>query len=279
MSAAVCGSLVVARFPSPPGPHVIRCRSFLVARVRGERGSGRLDDRADFLDGQQQLAVGLVFADQPVQHVAIEQAPIAPRQHAGAVARPDADEPFSRKRLDRLANHAAADAETAFKFVFGWQHCAGRDDFPGDLAAECSSAPRGCGPASNAFQQILRVSVRKNAFPPDRRLLAPAGGQTIHRFGGRSNHPMLNIRCFARGPMLWPLLHCKRDLPQSPAVCLLGFNDRFARHSRCLLVAVQRLSNLNASGSMVDGRSSTRKPTRRMPLSGRNLLWKRPFAD
>ena len=137
---------------------------------RGERGSGRLDDRADFLYGQQQLAVGLVFADQPVQHVAIEQAPIAPRQHAGAVARPDADEPFSRKRLDRLANHAAADAEAACKFVFGWQHGTGRDDFPGNLAAECSPAPRECGPASNAFQRILRVLVRKNSFPPDRRL-------------------------------------------------------------------------------------------------------------
>ena len=31
--------------------------------------------------------------------------------------------------------------------------------------------------------------------------------------------------------MLWPLLHCKRDLPQSPAVCLLGLNDCFARLS------------------------------------------------
>ena len=31
--------------------------------------------------------------------------------------------------------------------------------------------------------------------------------------------------------MLLPLLHCKRDLPQSPAVCLLGLNDCFARLS------------------------------------------------
>ena len=31
--------------------------------------------------------------------------------------------------------------------------------------------------------------------------------------------------------MLFPLLHCKRDLPQSPAVCLLGLNGTFARLS------------------------------------------------
>ena len=41
---------------------------------RGERGGGRLDDQANFLCRQQQLAAGLVFAAQPVEHVAIEQA-------------------------------------------------------------------------------------------------------------------------------------------------------------------------------------------------------------
>ena len=80
---------------------------------------------------------GLSLADQPVQHVAIEQAPIAPRQHMGAVARPDADQPFSRQHFDRLTNHAAADAEADFEVVFGWQYRAGRDDLLSDLAAEC----------------------------------------------------------------------------------------------------------------------------------------------
>ena len=38
-------------------------------------GGGRLDDQANFLYRQQQLAAGLVFAAQTVKHVAIEQAP------------------------------------------------------------------------------------------------------------------------------------------------------------------------------------------------------------
>ena len=42
---------------------------------RGERGGDGLDDQANFLYRQQQLADGLVFAAQPVEHVAIEQAP------------------------------------------------------------------------------------------------------------------------------------------------------------------------------------------------------------
>ncbi len=73
------------------------------------------------------------------------------------MARPDANEPFSRQRFDRLSNHAAADAEADFEIVFGWQHRAGRDDLLSDLAAKASSAPHECGPASYAFPQIWRA--------------------------------------------------------------------------------------------------------------------------
>ena len=53
---------------------------------RGERGGGRLDDQANFLYRQQQLAAGLVVAAQPVEHVAIEQAPRSRPSWANASA-------------------------------------------------------------------------------------------------------------------------------------------------------------------------------------------------
>ncbi len=42
---------------------------------RGERGGGRLDDQANFLCREQQPVAALVFAAQPIEHIAIEQAP------------------------------------------------------------------------------------------------------------------------------------------------------------------------------------------------------------
>jgi hypothetical protein len=125
-SLAVC---IAARAVDPPA--VVPGGTF-----GGERGGGRLDDRAHLLDCQQKVAIRLVLADEPAQHVAVEQAPFVARQHVRAVAWPHADETLRSKRLDGLAHHAASDAEPGFELRLGRQSRPHGNEILGDLAAE-----------------------------------------------------------------------------------------------------------------------------------------------
>ena len=83
----------------------------------GKRRGGRLDDRADFLDGQQQLAIRLVCSGQPGQHVAIEQAPVAAGRTWVPCRGRTLTSPFAASVLIAFAHHAASDAETDFEIV------------------------------------------------------------------------------------------------------------------------------------------------------------------
>src|SRR5687767_3926879 len=59
------------------------------------------------------------------------------RSHMRAVPRTHADQALSSQRLDRLAHHAAPNAEPGFKLRFGRQRRFGRNPLLRNLAAKC----------------------------------------------------------------------------------------------------------------------------------------------
>ncbi len=93
----------------------MRCRSILVARVAAIAAASRSDDRTHFLNGEQQLTIRFVLADQPSQNIAVEQAPVAARADISPMARADADQPFGCASFNGFADDATTDAEPDFE--------------------------------------------------------------------------------------------------------------------------------------------------------------------
>ena len=155
-----------------------------------ERRCSRLDDRTNLLDREQEITIRLDLADQPAQHITIEQAPFVAWQHMCAVARPHTDKPFRGQCLDCFADHATSDAEACSSSGSGGRAV------PAGIRSCAISRPSVVSTVLIRPGLILRSALfvratAKGVFP-----LGPhvAGvSKAVAQGRGAGNHRMLNI--------------------------------------------------------------------------------------